>query len=98
MIVRIVKMVFKSEKTNDFIEVFENSKEKIRGFEGCLHLELLQEKTEGNTFFTYSYWENENCLEKYRNSELFKSTWAKTKVLFNAKPEAWTVNKAYELP
>ena len=98
MIVRIVKMVFKPEQVNDFLDVFENSKEKIRGFKGCMHLELLQEKAKGNTFFTYSYWENENYLEDYRNSELFKATWAKTKVLFNAKPEAWTVHKAYELP
>jgi hypothetical protein len=44
-------------------------------------------------FFTYSYWDDATDLENYRNSEFFKSVWAKTKVLFSEKPEAWSVNK-----
>ena len=49
------------------------------------------DKSEPNIFFTYSFWKNEAALEAYRNSELFKNTWAKTKVLFNEKPQAWSV-------
>jgi len=97
MIVRIVKMTFKVDKVNDFKEVFETSKEKIRAFEGCEHLKLLQEKSEGNIFFTYSHWKSESDLNNYRRSNLFETTWAKTKILFDAKPEAWTVNKLHEL-
>jgi heme-degrading monooxygenase HmoA len=41
--------------------------------------------------FTVSIWESEDDLNAYRNSELFENTWAKTKVLFNDKPEAWSL-------
>jgi hypothetical protein len=36
-------------------------------------------------------------LETYRHSELFKEVWSKTKPLFNAKPEAWSVDKVASL-
>jgi quinol monooxygenase YgiN len=39
-------------------------------------------------YYTYSKWEDEEALENYRRSVLFTTTWAKTKVLFAAKPEA----------
>ena len=60
-------------------------------------MELYQDKTNPNVFFTYSYWDNESDLENYRNSDLFKGVWAKTKPLFNAKPEAWSVDKLASL-
>ena len=85
MITRIVKLTFKQEHVNEFFEVFKNSKEKIRSFEGCNHLELLQDINSGNVFFTYSIWVDQNSLEKYRNSPLFKKTWAETKNLFAKK-------------
>ena len=97
MITRIVKMTFRPEACNDFIEVFNQSKNLIRGFEGCQYLELLREKPDGNIFFTYSKWAGEEYLEKYRHSQLFADTWARTKVLFADKPQAWTVDVAYSL-
>lgn len=90
MITRIVKLGFKPEKVDEFLAIFEASKEKIRNFEGCQQLQLLREKTEGTTFFTYSYWESEEHLNRYRESELFQTTWNSTKVLFNQKPAAWS--------
>ncbi|NUM51585.1 MAG: antibiotic biosynthesis monooxygenase [Flavobacteriales bacterium] len=92
MITRLVKMTFLPEKVETFLQIFNNSKDKIRAFEGVRHLELLRDKSNSNILFTYSIWENESCLENYRNSDLFKTTWAKTKVLFIAPPEAWTLN------
>lgn len=92
MITRIVKMTFRPEACADFVEVFNQSKHLIRGFEGCRYLELLREKPEGNIFFTYSRWEGEEHLENYRHSQLFADTWARTKVLFADKPQAWTVD------
>ncbi len=47
----------------------------------------------GPVLFTYSHWESEAALETYRHSELFAEVWAATKVLFNAKPEAWSVQR-----
>ena len=90
MIHRIVKMEFDPSKLQEFLTNFEENKSKIRAFEGCKKLELLQDKHNTNIFFTYSYWVDETSLERYRNSELFKGVWAKTKVLFNAKPVAWS--------
>ncbi|NKI32030.1 putative quinol monooxygenase [Croceivirga thetidis] len=97
MLVRIVKLVFKPENISSFENIFEESKDQIRNFAGCQHLELFQDKNDKTTFFTYSFWETENALENYRNSEFFRKTWSKTKVLFAAKPEAWSVSKRFIL-
>jgi quinol monooxygenase YgiN len=83
-------MEFDPEKVEEFLSNFEENKRKIRGFEGCCKLKLLQDQHNTNIFFTYSYWVDEAALARYRNSELFKGVWAKTKVLFNAKPVAWS--------
>lgn len=91
MINRIVRMSFVPEKVEDFIKVFESSKNQIAAFEGCMGLTLLRDSKEPNVLFTYSYWQSEDHLNKYRFSELFKSTWAQTKVLFNTKPQAWSL-------
>jgi heme-degrading monooxygenase HmoA len=93
MIIRIVKMTFMPEKVNEFLEVFNSSKHLIRNFEGCSHLELLNDITSNHIFFTYSYWENEETLNRYRNSDLFASVWSRTKILFAAKTEAWSVQQ-----
>jgi quinol monooxygenase YgiN len=97
MFVRIVKMSFHSKYINDFLMVFDEKKELIRNFKGCNFLELYQDKTNPEIFFTYSYWEKENDLENYRNSELFINVWAKTKTFFNDKPQAWSVDKKISL-
>jgi quinol monooxygenase YgiN len=97
LLVRIVKMSFEPSKINEFLSNFESNKNKIRSFEGCNFLELYRDKQKINIFFTYSYWDSEEHLENYRQSNLFKSVWAKTKPLFNAKPEAWSVDKVVSL-
>lgn len=97
MLVRIVKMRFQEDKIAAFLANFEENKDKIRGFEGNLFLELYQDKNDACTFFTYSYWENEAALENYRQSALFEGVWRYTKSLFSAKPEAWSVNKLVSL-
>jgi len=98
MFIRIVKMKFEKENISSFKEVFEGSKDTIRNFEGCNFLELYQDKQDECIFFTYSHWEAEEYLETYRQSDFFRSVWAKTKVLFSGKPEAWSVDKLESLP
>ncbi|TAH22205.1 MAG: antibiotic biosynthesis monooxygenase [Cytophagales bacterium] len=90
MLIRIVRMTFQDEKVADFLRIFESSKDKIRHFEGCSHLELLRDLDYPHVFSTYSHWENEQALEKYRQSELFRNTWAATKILFADKPLAFS--------
>lgn len=92
MIKRIVKLSFRADELDAFRAIFEESKAKIRAFEGCHHVELLQGIQPNNIFFTFSIWESEAALNEYRHSELFKKTWAKTKALFSDKPEAWSVD------
>lgn len=98
MFVRIVKMSFKPESITAFKTLFNANKDKIRYFEGCNFLELYQDKNESHIFFTYSYWNTDQDLERYKQSPLFKTVWAETKLMFNDKPEAWSVNKLVSLP
>lgn len=93
MLVRIVKMSFNEEAIEEFLENFNNNKNKIRNFKGCRLLELYRDKENSTIFFSYSYWENEEALNTYRNSELFRSIWDRTKLMFNEKPVAWSVDK-----
>ena len=95
MIVRIVKMTFRHDAIDEFTALFEDRRMRIRNFAGCSHLELWQDNTEPNIFFTYSTWESQQALDHYRFSELFKDTWSKTKALFAAPPQAWSVTRRH---
>lgn len=91
-------MTFAETKTEAFLKIFAGSKEAIRRFPGCRHLELWRDRDHQNVFFTYSFWESEDALNVYRESDLFINTWSQTKVLFAAKPEAWSVDGLEMLP
>jgi quinol monooxygenase YgiN len=93
MIKRIVKMSFDPARVEDFKTIFKNNWKYIKGFEGCSHVELLQDKLHSHVFFTYSIWQSEEHLNRYRDSELFAKVWGATKALFNDKPQAWSVNE-----
>ncbi|PQJ78043.1 putative quinol monooxygenase [Polaribacter porphyrae] len=97
MFVRIVKMSFHSNHIQEFEQMFDEKKEQIRNTEGCQLLELYQDKINPEIFFTYSFWNTEQDLENYRNSDFFKTTWQQTKGYFNNKPEAWSVDKKESL-
>lgn len=90
MLTRIVRMTFLPDKVEEFKAIFDASKEKIRQFEGCHSLELWQDKDNPCVFITHSKWKDEQALEKYRQSLLFQTTWAKTKLLFSEKPLAFS--------
>ncbi len=98
MVTRIVKMNFRSDSTEAFQNIFNKYKEQIRSAEGCNHLTLLREKGGSSIFFTYSKWEDESFLEKYRRSSIFAEVWPQTKNLFAAPAEAWTVNEEVVMP
>ncbi|NNJ88514.1 MAG: antibiotic biosynthesis monooxygenase, partial [Eudoraea sp.] len=89
MIIRVVKLSFKNENIPGFERIFEETKEAIRGYEGCSLLELYQDVNDPSIFFTYSYWESEDHLAAYRKSDFFKEVWGRTKLLFNDSPQAW---------
>jgi len=97
MITRIVKLTISPEKKEEFVSIFVENKEHIRSFDGCEHVELLQNKLYGNVFFTYSKWKDEDAIESYRKSELFGNVWKRTKATFCAPPEAWSVDELFSL-
>lgn len=97
MLKRMVKMTFQKDRIADFLVIFEESKNLIRNFPGCQHLELLHLEGQPEVMFTFSLWDGPEALESYRQSELFRNTWSKTKVLFSEKPEAWSMRVAAEV-
>lgn len=92
MIHRIVQLRFRAEATTEFTAIFEASHEQIRRFPGCRHLELWRDRDDPRRFFTYSRWDSAAALEAYRHSDLFRTTWAKTKVLFSDRPVAYSLD------
>jgi quinol monooxygenase YgiN len=86
-------MTFKPEDVTSFLELFENTKSKIRHFEGCEHLELMRDFNNPNVFSTYSKWLSEGHLNNYRKSALFGQVWKDTKSKFAEKPIAFSMQK-----
>lgn len=98
MLIRIVKMSFQEEMIPLFLTEFEQYKLKIRNVKGCQFLELYRDINISTIYFTYSYWDSEKDLNFYRDSDLFKEVWGKTKILFNQKPQAWSLETVVSLP
>ena len=86
-------MTFREAHTARFLAIFQRSREQIRQFPGCQHLELWQDHHQPHVYCTYSHWDTEEALNRYRASELFAETWAQTKILFADKPQVFSVNK-----
>lgn len=91
MIVRIVKVTLTPGKRLDFINLFRQVRTKISDSKGCMHVEVLTDSDNPDVAFTISHWATSNDLERYRQSELFASTWPNAKKLFAAPAEAWSL-------
>jgi len=89
---RLVKLTFQPDKVTDFIAVYQKRNPYINRFKGCQHIELWQSQEVENVLFTLSVWDSKEALEKYRQSDFFRATWAQTKALFTEKAEAWSVD------
>jgi len=84
-------MEFVEDRIPDFLELFAASRDKIRSFPGCTHLQLLQGEADPCVFFTYSHWQGQRDLDSYRNSELFRGVWRNTRKHFRTAPSAWSL-------
>ncbi|MBC8153835.1 MAG: antibiotic biosynthesis monooxygenase [Bacteroidetes bacterium] len=93
MLIRIVRMTFQADKLPDFHVLFNQSKHHIRAFPGNHHLELLSDPDHPNVRMTYSLWESADALDAYRQSDLFRTTWAATKLLFAERAVAFSAEK-----
>ena len=86
-------MTFQEDKVDTFLKIYESSKNKIAGMDGCNSVELLQDYNSPNIFSTYSVWDSEEDLNNYRKSVLFGKVWKSTKMLFSDKPIAFSLKK-----
>lgn len=87
-------MVFRPEEVPVFLAIWEENKEKIGSFPGCSGVELLRDEAQANIYYTFSRWYGGiEALEAYRHSDLFKSVWSRTRVLFADKPQAFSLVK-----
>lgn len=93
MITRIVRMEFQEGKAEAFLEIFRTYMDQIRHFPGVSSLELHRDTSNPNVFYTYSLWKDEDSLEAYRFSPLFRSVWPLTKALFAATPQAFSLQQ-----
>lgn len=98
MIIRIVRMEFQPDRVPEFEAIFAASKHAIRRFSGCLRLEMNVDADLPHVRYTYSWWESQQALDNYRDSELFQTTWAATKALFGGKPMAFSLNRLETVP
>ena len=97
MLIRIVRMTFRPEKLDAFQAIFNQSKHHIRAFPGNYHLELLSDPDQPHVRMTYSLWASAEALDAYRQSELFRTTWAATKALFAERAVAFSGEKLEEV-
>ena len=88
MLIRTVRMTFAPAHVDAFLELFAASHPKICAQDGCEHLALWRDARYPNVLTTYSHWRDADALDAYRHSELFQNTWARTKPMFAAPPEA----------
>lgn len=88
MLIRIVHMYFTKDGAEKFLQIFKESREAIRGMDGCTHLELLHDIDDPAHFVTFSHWDTASHLNQYRSSVLFRDVWGRVKPLFSFKPLA----------
>lgn len=81
-------MTFAPDTIDTFLKHFDASSPQIRAFPGCQHLELWRDADAPAVCTTYSHWDDANALDRYRESDLFRSTWATVKPLFADRPVA----------
>lgn len=93
MIIRIVRLHFRKEHITQFLEIFGTHREDILASPGCQHLQLFHDLDDDCSFVTISHWDDEQSLEDYRKSALFKSVWGRVKNLFAHPSSAFSVRQ-----
>jgi quinol monooxygenase YgiN len=88
VLIRIVRMTFRPDAADLFLDHFDRVAPQIRRFDGCEHLALWRDVDAPACFTTHSHWTTADALDDYRHSDLFRSAWAEVKPLFAARPTA----------
>jgi len=93
MLVRIVRMSFRENRVADFLDVYDEIATTIRSFSGCRHIELWKDADAPAAYTTYTLWTNNEALQTYRESSLFRETWAKIKPMFESPASAHSYHR-----
>lgn len=88
----------REEEAETFKSYFATVCDIIRSQEGCNSLQAWQDIHQPAVFFTYSIWNGEEDLNRYRDSAFFLKFWKTVKPWFAAKAEVWTFDKIVDLP
>lgn len=91
VILRLVRLTFKPENVEIFLDFFSKTRSSILAFEGCLELQHYRDREQPNVVYTLSRWASPEHLEKYRQSDFFKNTWEQVSRWFDDKPQAFTL-------
>ena len=88
MLVRLVQMQMREDALAAFLDLFERTAPRIRAVPGCRRLDLWQDADDPTRVATHSHWDDDDALDAYRRSDLFRATWAETKTYFAAPASA----------
>lgn len=88
MLIRIVTMSIKNDCFTSFEVAFDQVREAIAAFDGCLEVRMLKGLDNPGIYTTVSKWTGRKALEHYRESELFRSTWSTVKPMFSGRAHA----------
>jgi len=89
-------MKFREEEVDNFLNAFKSVEHHIRNFNGCKGLQLLQQTDDPLPFSLIACGIQKKAYITTVFSELFKNTWAKTRILFADKPEAWSLSEVIQ--
>jgi (4S)-4-hydroxy-5-phosphonooxypentane-2,3-dione isomerase len=95
MITRLVRMEFRPDAVDAFLEIFTATMDQIGSFPGIHDLQLHRDTTQAHVFYTLSIWQDEAALETYRASELFRGVWPRTKALFAGPPQTFSLDRVH---
>lgn len=88
MLTRLVRMYFRPEEVEAFLELYRAARPRIVAQPGCYGVQLLRQHDDPAAFATWSTWEDAAALDAYRTSPFFVEFWPQVRALFRTPPEA----------
>jgi quinol monooxygenase YgiN len=82
----------KIEPFKRFMGILSEEKQKM---EGCVHHDFFSDKQYVNVYYSYTIWESQTYLKKYKKNPLFKEVTKTLTSLCLAEPHAWTVENVF---
>lgn len=86
-------------KTKDIVkfrDTFTNYQSQIKDFKGCMQHDIFCDKEKEEIYYSYTIWDSEKNLNKYRKSTLLKEINTNIIQYCSKDPQAWTIDKEIE--